>query len=126
MRLKAFLIEQKKQLAERDVSRIPEYLEALWKLQNAKGGGAVSGVKELAAQGNLREAALRKWSELLDVKSRGKLPALVPWFALGRALQRSGWPRAPGFKSRYRRPSPKGTESGPRFRSKASRGRPPV
>ena len=94
------------------------------KYERRWGGGAVSGVKELAAQGNLREAALIKWSELLDIKNRGTLPALAPWFELGKALQRSGWPRAPGFKSRYRRPSPKGTESGPRFRSKAPRGRP--
>jgi hypothetical protein len=84
-RLKAFLTEQKKQLAEREVHRIPEYLEALWKLQHPKAGAAAALPKELAEQGKLREAALRKWSELLDAKNRGKLPALAPWFQLAGA-----------------------------------------
>ena len=84
-RLKAFLTEQKKQLAEREVCRIPEYLEALWTLQHPKAGAAAAGAKELAAQGKLREAALRKWSELLDAKNQGKLPALAPWVELAGA-----------------------------------------
>ena len=92
-RLKAFLTEQKKQLAEKDVSRISEYLEALWKLQNAKGVGAASGVKELAEQGKLREVALRKWNELLDVKNRGKLPALAAWFELAGTVAGEGAPK---------------------------------
>ena len=84
-RLKAFLTEQKKRLAEGEVCRIPEYLEALWTLQHPKAGAAAAGAKELAAQGKLREAALRKWSELLDAKNKGKLPALAPWFELAGA-----------------------------------------
>jgi hypothetical protein len=88
-RLKAFAAGQKKQIADAEVDRVPEYLEAVWKLRIPKSGTPARTPKALAAEANLREGAIRKWEELLDSKNSGKLPVFTPWFELAAAATRT-------------------------------------
>ncbi len=92
-RLKAFAAGQKKQIADAEVDRVPEYLEAVWRLRNPKSGSPAPTPKALAADASLREGVLRKWDELLDAKNRGKLPALTPWFEFAAAVAAAPTPR---------------------------------
>jgi hypothetical protein len=81
-RLKAFGTGQKKTLAENEVGRIPEYLQALWKSRHPKNPAAGADLKAQMDAAGLREGALKKWAELLEPSKKGQLPAMAPWFEL--------------------------------------------
>ncbi len=69
-------------LAESAASQIEQYLLAVWKQRVAAAHGKPISDKQLADTQGLSEPAIKLWREFLDVKQRGKHPALDSWFAL--------------------------------------------
>ncbi|MCE9605243.1 MAG: PSD1 and planctomycete cytochrome C domain-containing protein [Planctomycetia bacterium] len=75
--LKKFVADQKSLASEAEVSRVGKYVEAAWRAHVARRVDAGSkAMPELAKRFELHEPTLNKWVELVDPKSRGKLPAL--------------------------------------------------
>ncbi len=82
--VKAFLAKEKSIAAESHVGDISKTMLAVWKHQIAAESDQPINLAELAKQAGLSEFLLQRWIRYLDVKQKGKVKALDPWFALDR------------------------------------------
>jgi len=75
--LKKFVAEQKTAAAEAEAAKIGRYVEAAWRAQAARRADAAKKpMPELAKRLELNEPTLGKWLDFLDMKNKGKTPAL--------------------------------------------------
>lgn len=80
--LKKFLADEKASAAETKVGEIAKYVEAVWTHRSAKANGKPVNAAEIAEQTGVNEFLLKRWIAFLDVKEKGKVGALEPWFTL--------------------------------------------
>ncbi len=80
--VKRFIAEEKSKAAESKVGQTAKYIETVWRYQTAMVNGQKPNTEKLANSAALNEFLLKRWIKFLDVKQKGKVDALEPWFSL--------------------------------------------
>jgi hypothetical protein len=80
--IKQIFQTEKQKAREARVSETAKYMIAVWKLRASGHQKPSDTMAQLAAKENLDEETLKRWARFLDIRQKGKSPALKAWYDL--------------------------------------------
>ena len=80
--IKQIFQTEKQKAREARVSETAKYMIAVWKLRASGHQKPSDTMAQLAAKENLDEQTLKRWARFLDIRQKGKSPALKGWYDL--------------------------------------------